>query len=539
MAQPTLDDIAASSVDNGVVPTLDEIASNSVSPINQTPKSSQDANIWAQAQVKTAQLNDSGINPYVNAMEDTANRLPGLLTSAPASVANDLAAGKPQDIISNLGKTVTGQTSPDYTTLLKTAGVASPAANVGGTAMDVVLYPGGAQAVSQLPQLLAAGGSAASNAGQVILSKGKTLADFLTGADIQTNIVPKAEQLFQGNVTDFTPQIQKLASAQNINPDIISHIATQTPTKVEASASSLQNNPGSVEQILKSYVADGGKGDQAVNQAYANSVGAAPQGVSIAIPKATQAAQDYLSNAGFLDGNGNITNYGKSLINNPLSPNDRIKVGIFNNLQRMKDLNGAVTPSQWLDMRSNISQVGHIEPVTNILDGLHADMGDAGFDVQSSRDLAKQNYENKALAQPFITPAGGENKFKNIFNLSDDHLAMLQQLDQNLGTNLVGQAKDIASAGPTGLGKIRSLGISNGPTDPSAINELINGYASINPLKIGDAWVAGKNMESLLGKSPELTSLLSQMNARRVAAYSTEALGALAGKKILDKVTGE
>src|SRR3990167_3143490 len=68
-----------------------------------------------------------------------------------ASVALDLQAGKPQQVIPNIMKVLTGQRPAQYGDVYQGAGVPKPLAAVGGLATDLALAPGGAQAMKELP----------------------------------------------------------------------------------------------------------------------------------------------------------------------------------------------------------------------------------------------------------------------------------------------------------------------------------------------------------------------------------------------------
>lgn len=66
----------------------------------------------------------------------------------PASIALDLQAGKPQDILSNLVKVGTGQRPAQYGDVFRESGVPEPLAAGGGLLTDLILSPGGADMIA-------------------------------------------------------------------------------------------------------------------------------------------------------------------------------------------------------------------------------------------------------------------------------------------------------------------------------------------------------------------------------------------------------
>ena len=390
---------------------------------------------------------------------------------------------------------------------------------------------------------LTPGSSGATNK---VLGAGNTVKDYLAGADIQTNVVPAAEKIFQNNVTKFTPEIKQVAQGEGVAPEVIAHIEARTPAQVEASSAAMQHNPGAVEQILKDSLA---KQDQAVSQAYDSAWNGVPKNQYIALPKTQAATTKFLQDSKIIDNVGNLTEYGKQALGDDAALNK-----VYQNHLLMGGDSGAastiasranvapVNQAQWTLLRNNFNRArnsaNYGSPITDLLDSLHADAMDAGVNIQPARELAAQNFANEALAKPFISVAGGENKFKNIFKLNDDQMANLQQLDKNFGTNMVQRAQDIAAAGPQGLAKVRALGVSNGSRYPSAINTLIQQNASINPLAWKESVQSGNELKELLGKSPAVNSLLGGLLKRRVVVGGLEVGGAAVGKNIYDRVTG-
>ena len=73
-----------------------------------------------------------------------------LIQGVPSSIAMDLQQGKPQNILPDLGKVVTGQRPAQYGDVLAGAGAPEPLAKVGGLAMDTALTPGGAEGAVDL-----------------------------------------------------------------------------------------------------------------------------------------------------------------------------------------------------------------------------------------------------------------------------------------------------------------------------------------------------------------------------------------------------
>lgn len=76
-----------------------------------------------------------------------------LYQGVPASVAMDLQAGKPQDILSNLTKVATGQRPAQYGDVFQGAGIPKPLAATAGLYTDIVLAPGGAESLVGLKNL--------------------------------------------------------------------------------------------------------------------------------------------------------------------------------------------------------------------------------------------------------------------------------------------------------------------------------------------------------------------------------------------------
>jgi hypothetical protein len=106
----------------------------------------------AQKDVRVAQMQNQPFSILARGLAQTADpmRTLALPTTIPASIASNIQQKTPQNIIPDLGKVVTGQSSPDYKQILRQANVPPVAANVGGEAMDIALYPGGARAAVDL-----------------------------------------------------------------------------------------------------------------------------------------------------------------------------------------------------------------------------------------------------------------------------------------------------------------------------------------------------------------------------------------------------
>ena len=95
-------------------------------------------------------INDLVKNPTtmqhpLGALLRTVGGASELYQSVPASIALDLQAGKPQDILPNLVKVATGERPAQYGDVFRGAGVPEPLAAAGGLYSDVALAPGGAE----------------------------------------------------------------------------------------------------------------------------------------------------------------------------------------------------------------------------------------------------------------------------------------------------------------------------------------------------------------------------------------------------------
>lgn len=127
-----------------------------------------------------------------------------LYQGVPASIALDLQRGRPQDIMGNLGKTVTGQRVPQYGDVFKGAnnneqslrgalgrGMAK-AAPVVGLATDIALSPGGAES-------MAAVGKGAINLGKGTIENIKNIPDnFFRGGLTKPEAI-RIEQQYGGS----------------------------------------------------------------------------------------------------------------------------------------------------------------------------------------------------------------------------------------------------------------------------------------------------------------------------------------------------
>lgn len=90
-----------------------------------------------------------------------------LYQGVPASIALDLQHGKPQNIIPNLGKVITGQRPAQYGDVFQGAGVPKPLAAAGGLYTDFALAPGGADLMKGVSELATKGvGKAIQNVGK-------------------------------------------------------------------------------------------------------------------------------------------------------------------------------------------------------------------------------------------------------------------------------------------------------------------------------------------------------------------------------------
>lgn len=92
-----------------------------------------------------------------------------LYQGVPASIGLDLQAGKPQDILGNLAKVATGQRPAQYGDVFEGAGVPKPLAAAGGLYTDVVLSPGGAEALVGLTKMGALAAKSIPNAVKPVL----------------------------------------------------------------------------------------------------------------------------------------------------------------------------------------------------------------------------------------------------------------------------------------------------------------------------------------------------------------------------------
>lgn len=76
-----------------------------------------------------------------------------LYQGVPASVALDLQSGKPQNILPNIGKVLTGQRPAEYGDIFRGAGVPESLAAAGGLYSDIVMTPGGAEGLIGVAKL--------------------------------------------------------------------------------------------------------------------------------------------------------------------------------------------------------------------------------------------------------------------------------------------------------------------------------------------------------------------------------------------------
>lgn len=116
----------------------------------KTEEDARKGQIQARNEQGLAKVNSEGIFPYVNAIGETAVRMPSMIGGTIASVASGLQKGKPQEILGNIEKTVTGQPAPSYKSVYKDAGVPENIAGPAGFATDIALFPGGARSTVEL-----------------------------------------------------------------------------------------------------------------------------------------------------------------------------------------------------------------------------------------------------------------------------------------------------------------------------------------------------------------------------------------------------
>lgn len=117
----------------------------------QTPNQIADAQINSRpSAIADLTNNPTTMNHPLGAVLRTIQGGAELMQGVPASIALDLQRVKPEDIIPNLGKVVTGQRPAQYGDVFKGAGVPAPLAAAGGLATDIALTPGGAEGMAAL-----------------------------------------------------------------------------------------------------------------------------------------------------------------------------------------------------------------------------------------------------------------------------------------------------------------------------------------------------------------------------------------------------
>jgi len=129
-----------------------------------------------------------------------------LYQGVPASMALDLQAGRPQDIIPNLGKVLTGQRPAQYGDVYRGAGVPEPLAATAGLLNDIVATPGGAEGTVALGKGVVKGATKGINVLRRILK----FDDVLTQAkqsknaiDLIRDTLGKAKELAIKDVKDL------------------------------------------------------------------------------------------------------------------------------------------------------------------------------------------------------------------------------------------------------------------------------------------------------------------------------------------------
>lgn len=133
---------------------IDHVASQlgiTANKTNQSPDAIADQTINSRpSAIADLTKNPTTMAHPVGAVLRTIRGGAELMQGVPASIALDLQRGKPQDILPNLGKVVTGQRPAQYGDVFKGAGVPGPIASAAGLATDVALTPGGVEGVAGL-----------------------------------------------------------------------------------------------------------------------------------------------------------------------------------------------------------------------------------------------------------------------------------------------------------------------------------------------------------------------------------------------------
>lgn len=171
-----------------------------------------------------------------------------LMQGVPASIALDLQQGKPQNILPNLGKVVTGQRPAEYGDVLTGAGAPEGVSKVGGLAMDTALTPGGAEGVVDL----AKGGINSIKSGAQAIGKKAGLFDLAKANQQLKNPEALAQSVRESVFNNKNQQgkifSQKLDALSAKNPNVSVDLSDPIQRLKDAMSNS-EENPGLSSQV--------------------------------------------------------------------------------------------------------------------------------------------------------------------------------------------------------------------------------------------------------------------------------------------------
>lgn len=360
---------------------------------------------------------------------------------------------------------------------------------------------------------------------QYILGKGNGLIEKLRSNYVTDNLLPKVNQLFEDSVNKWTDSIQSYAKNKlKIDPDIISHISDRGTKMVQASANALNNTADTIYQTFKNGLS--GKAEE-YKASYNSSIDAVPNDHFIALPKTEVAMKGFLKDHNLIDEVGNLT----GLAEDPsLSPALKQMVTAYKgmNIPSGVEASGSgtpVTPTMWKFMRDNMSDARRSDGqryssrISKVYDALHTDASDAGIPVDKAKALAAKYFDMENKADSFTTNTG-ENKFNNIFKLTQEQLNHLNEVDKYLGTNSVQQAKDLVAN--QALGKLQAVP-EDVPFKPSLFGSNLEKASTLKGT--GEVGKIKGDFEGLLGKSETLNQVFKGLKFKRNQEFIKDALG--------------
>ena len=270
----------------------------------------------------------------------------------------------------------------------------------------------------------------------------KSSVDYLkkSGADyVTTKVAPKAYQIYQDNVSKFTPYIQRFAKDKlGISEGTINTIK-KFGIDLTSEVRKLYND--STDAIYQKIGAGIAKKDALVEEAYTKASRNMGNKDLIPLDRTYKSMQGFLRRIGYIDQTGNETSLVKGMAqDSPLKQ-------ILNHYQSLKpgagmaNTPGGINKFQWKLLRENLSKAWRTEKtfkreITTMLDSLHSDAEKAGmYGIKNARSLARQNFdaEENILSNSLIK----ERKLDKFQSLSQVEKRQLMDIEKYTGEKFV------------------------------------------------------------------------------------------------------